>query len=281
MFSCTSFKYCVADLETHLTLILAIQVQDGVVLASDSAMAHHGHIYFNAEKIVPLARGWPVGVAICGDGAIGTSSLGNLMKDFETRLTHRVDGIDRATYKVSDVVDCLGRFLEEAAASHRTETNSTLVITGYSAGDDLPQTWNLQLQDGKVREASPIWDRNAYGVNWDGQGACIHRLLMDLELPKRQTEPVTTARSFKSIHHSEGRIIDSPVIITPGMPILDAVEIAQFLMETSITFERYRADQDHRTIGGPIDIAVITQHSAFRWVQRKRASASRRGFGKH
>lgn len=264
-----------------MTLILAIQVQDGVVLASDSAMAHHGHVYFNAEKIVPLARGWPVGVAICGDGAIGSSSLGNLMKDFEANLTHRASGLDRATYDIEDVVCRLGEFLEKTAATHGTETSSTLIVSGYSARDDLPQTWNLQLAAGKVQESSPIWERNAYGVNWDGQGACIHRLLMDLELPKRQVEPMITARSFKSVHNTEGHIVDSPVLVTPGMPILDAVEIAQFLMDTSITFERYRADQDHRTIGGPIDIAVITQHTGFRWVQRKRATASRRGYGKH
>jgi hypothetical protein len=264
-----------------LTLILAIQVQDGVVLASDSAMAHHGHLYFNAEKIVPVARGWPVGVAICGDGAIGSSSLGNLMKDFEQRLTSRSCGLDRSSYTVEDVVHKLGQFLEEAAASHRTETNTTLVVAGYSAGDDLPQTWNLQLQDGKVRDASTIWDRNAYGVNWDGQGACIHRLLMDLELPKRQIEPVDAGRSFKAAKGNDGRTLDSPVIVTPGMPILDAVEIAQFLMDTSISFERYRADQSQRTIGGPIDIAVITQHTGFRWIQRKRAVVSRRGLGKN
>lgn len=264
-----------------MTLILAIQVQDGVVLASDSAMAHHGHVYFNAEKIVPVGRGWPVGVAICGDGAIGSSSLGNLMKDFESRLTSRTSGLDRTTYSMEDLVDRLGLFLEEAAQSHRTETNSTLIVAGYSAGDDLPQTWNLQLQDGHVSDAAPIWERHAYGVNWDGQGACIHRLLMDLDVPKRQLEPFADARSFKSTQGSQEHVLDSPVLITPGMPILDAVEIAQFLMETSITFERYRADRNHRTIGGPIDIAVMTQHSGFRWIQRKRASLSRRGLGRH
>ena len=79
---------------------------------------------------------------------------------------------------------------------------------------------------------------------------------------------------------ADGHVLDSPVLVTPGMPILDAVEIAQFLMETSITFERYRADQDKRTIGGPIDIAMVTQHSGFRWVQRKRAAPGRRSTGK-
>ena len=263
-----------------MTLILAIQVQDGVVLASDSAMAHHGHVYYNAEKIVPVARGLPIGVAICGDGAIGTSSLSNLMKDFEARLILKQSKFDRANHSVEDVVQRLGGFLEEAAGTHRTAVNTTLIVGGYSAGQDLPQTWNLHLENGRVREITPIWDRHAYGVNWDGQGACIHRLLMDLEIPSRQSEPMAEARSFKTVKDVDGHVLDSPVLVTPGMPILDAVEIAQFLMETSITFERYRADQDKRTIGGPIDIAMVTQHSGFRWVQRKRAAPGRRSTGK-
>jgi hypothetical protein len=262
-----------------LTLILAIQVQDGVVLASDSAMAHHGHVYYNAEKILPIARGWPIGVAICGDGAIGSSSLSNLMKEFETRLSQKSTRLDRAHYTIKDVVLRLGEFLEDFATTHETPTNTTLIVTGYSAGDDLPQTWNLRLTGGKISEAATIWDRHAYGVNWDGQGACIHRLLMDLELPSRQSEPISDARAFKAHKDVEGHSVDSPVLVTPGMPILDAVEIAQFLMETSITFERYRADQDKRTIGGPIDLAVVTQHNGFRWIQRKRASPGRRGLG--
>lgn len=270
----------VARRECPLTLILAIQVQDGVVLASDSAMEHHGHVYYNAEKILPIARGLPIGVAICGDGAIGSSSLSNLMKDFETRFSLRPPRFDRTGYTIRDVVLRLGDFLEESAAAHEAPTNTTLIVSGYSAGDDLPQTWNLQLTAGKISEAAEIWNRNAYGVNWDGQGACIHRLLMDLELPSRQSEPISDARFFKAHKDGEGHSVDSPVLVTPGMPILDAVEIAQFLMETSITFERYRADQDKRSIGGPIDIAVVTQHNGFRWIQRKRASPGRRGVGK-
>ena len=60
------------------------------------------------------------------------------------------------------------------------------------------------------------------------------------------------------------------MLVTPGMPILDAVEVAQFLIETSVTFERMRADRHIKTVGGPVDIAIITRHEGFRWLQRKR-----------
>jgi hypothetical protein len=41
-------------------------------------------------------------------------------------------------------------------------------------------------------------------------------------------------------------------------------------METSLAFERLRADRRIKTIGGPVDLAIITRHDGFRWVQRKR-----------
>ena len=58
-----------------------------------------------------------------------------------------------------------------------------------------------------------------------------------------------------------------PTLVTPGMPLLDAVEVARFLMDTSLAFERLRADRQLKTIGGPVDLAIITRHDGFRWGQ--------------
>ena len=257
-----------------MTLILAIQVQDGVVLASDSAMSHRGHTYFNAEKLVPVARGLPVGLAICGDGALGSVSVSSLLEDFES---NHLTSLDRSRYDLRDLVAKLGDFLEATAAHRGAVNNTSLILGGYSAGSDLPETWTLQVKNGRVSEISQVWNSNSYGVNWDGQGACIHRLLMDLALPSRPAEPLHEARAFKTMMEGEQAIqTDSPVLVTPGMPILDAVEIARFLLETSITFEQYRADQPAQILGGPIDIAVITRHKGFRWIQRKRHLPGRR-----
>ena len=68
-----------------MTVILSIKVQDGVVLASDSAVMHRGHTYLNAEKNVQLVKGLPIGVLISGDGAVGTRSLVSLLQDFAFR----------------------------------------------------------------------------------------------------------------------------------------------------------------------------------------------------
>jgi len=69
--------------------------------------------------------------------------------------------------------------------------------------------------------------------------------------------------------------VDSPMLVTPGMPILDAVDVAKFLIDTSLTFERLRADRLVKVIGGPVDLAIITRHEGFQWLQRKRSTGLR------
>ena len=56
-------------------------------------------------------------------------------------------------------------------------------------------------------------------------------------------------------------------IVSPAMPIQDAVELAQFLVYTTIQFVRFTPGNP--TVGGPIDIATITKHEGFKWVARK------------
>ena len=43
-----------------MTIAISISVQDGVVLASDSAVEHRGQIYYSAEKTVQLIKGLPI-----------------------------------------------------------------------------------------------------------------------------------------------------------------------------------------------------------------------------
>jgi hypothetical protein len=54
--------------------------------------------------------------------------------------------------------------------------------------------------------------------------------------------------------------------IKPGMPLQDGIDLAVWLVETTIG--RYRFTHTYPLAGGPIDIAVIT-HAKFTWIQRK------------
>ena len=57
-------------------------------------------------------------------------------------------------------------------------------------------------------------------------------------------------------------------LILPAAPIQDAIDLSRFLVETTVGFVRY-AVLRAKSVGGPIEIAVITKHEGFKWVQRK------------
>jgi hypothetical protein len=52
-----------------------------------------------------------------------------------------------------------------------------------------------------------------------------------------------------------------------AMPVQDAIDFADFLVETTKRFVRFLPGAD--TVGGDTDIAVVTKHEGFKWVRRK------------
>jgi hypothetical protein len=52
------------------------------------------------------------------------------------------------------------------------------------------------------------------------------------------------------------------------MPIQDAIDLARYLIELTIGFVRFSSGAP--TVGGSVEIAAITKHEGFRWVQRTR-----------
>jgi ATP-dependent protease HslVU (ClpYQ) peptidase subunit len=73
-----------------MTVIVSVKINDGVVLASDSAATFGtGQIYHHAEKVVNLVKGLPVGVMVTGAGGLGSESITTILKDLRRRLSGR------------------------------------------------------------------------------------------------------------------------------------------------------------------------------------------------
>lgn len=53
----------------------------------------------------------------------------------------------------------------------------------------------------------------------------------------------------------------------PAMPIKDAIDLVKFLADISVNSLRFVSGV--QVIGDLIDIAVITKHKGFKWIQRK------------
>jgi hypothetical protein len=55
----------------------------------------------------------------------------------------------------------------------------------------------------------------------------------------------------------------------PTMPIQDAIDLARYLVEVTMGFTKFSIQKQPKTVGGAIEIAAITKHEGFRWIQRK------------
>jgi 20S proteasome alpha/beta subunit len=73
-----------------MTVIVSAKINDGVVMAADSAgsMAS-GQIYVHANKITNICEGLPVGAMSTGSGGIGNESIETLLKDLRHRFAGR------------------------------------------------------------------------------------------------------------------------------------------------------------------------------------------------
>ena len=76
-----------------MTIALVLKINDGLVLATDSASTLMNkdqksgqmlvyNIYDNANKVFNLYKGLPIGAVTWGLGCIGNSSIETLVKDF-------------------------------------------------------------------------------------------------------------------------------------------------------------------------------------------------------
>ncbi len=258
-----------------MTIIVSVKINDGIVMASDSASTFQsGQTYLHADKIVNLVKGVPIGVMVTGNGGIGSESIATLLKDLRSRLDGTANHewkLDRAKYTIQHVAELVRKFLfEEKAAAADQDMWMQLRICGYSAGRSLPEIWEVVLQGRDCAAPKLVQPEEGFGVNWDGEYEALDRLVLgvgsgiqaaaaELGVPQDQLPQVTnrvtkhTAKPFA----------------LPAMPIQDAIDLARFLVETTAGFVRFSILNQPKTVGGAVEIAVITKHEGFRWVQRR------------
>lgn len=276
-----------------MTIALAVLVHDGLILASDSATTLFGkdaqtgavtgvfNVYNNANKVFNLHKGSPIGAYTAGAGSIGDASIALLAKDFRQLLA---DGqpigssgwrFDPASYSIKDVAEALRAFMFEdryQEAHKNTQGDKPRLVFkvgGYSSGAGLPELWGIDIDNtGTCPPPRQLQPPGQFGMAWDGEPEAIQRLvigygsrlgdgLIAVGLPKADlAKAVPVLQSMLEI-----------TVAPPAMPMQDAIDLAEFLVHTTIMFSRFKPGAP--TVGGPIEIAAISKHEGYRWIRRK------------
>lgn len=266
-----------------MTIALSIKVNDGVVLATDSAASilqqlpsgNDGlsvvKIYQNAEKLFHLSKELPIGAITWGSGSIGKSSISTLMKDFRKDIDHQVDG---KPHTIEGISKKLATFIlkdkyEAAYGNWKQKPNIGFLVAGYSEGQDFAEEWKFDIQNGQITGPQLIRGIDESGMIWNGEPEAITRLIKGVSSFTNEVLTKDLSLSEKEASRIQ-QVLEKKLeiqFIAPPMPIKDAIEMAEFFVDTTIKFSKYKPGAE--TVGGPIDIASITKHEGFKWIKRK------------
>lgn len=264
-----------------MTIVVTVKVNDGIVLASDSATSFvdaQGNVvkvYNNANKIFNLVKGRPIGAMTFGNGSIGTASIVTLSKDFRVRLSDQMDPLylDPMTYTMQQVAEKAKAFLfDEQYRSEYPEgrpNNFTgYWLCGYSAVGTLPEVWEIAIMENECTEPVNIYSPVLYGPRWAGDTEALDRLVLGLSgrftaaLQDLGIDPNVASQARIDLI---GRLYAD--LTLPAMPIQDAIDLARYLADVAAKFSQFSLQA--ATVGGPIEVATIAKHEGFKWVSRK------------
>jgi hypothetical protein len=261
-----------------MTVIVTVKINDGVVMASDSATTFSnsegrpGQIYLNANKVFNLAEGLPIGAMTTGAGQIGAASIATLSKDLRSRFTDKDNEfpawkLDKNTYTMEQVAIRVREFLfDEKAKKESFESFLHYRICGYSANETLPEVWDVILNEGGCSPSQCVANKDSYTVMCSGEPEAFCRIVNGVGTGFEQ---FGIQQGFNLTEFGQSlRTALGEVFVVPAMPIQDAIDLARYLVEVTIGFTRFSFNRP-KTVGGPIEIATITKHEGFRWIERK------------
>lgn len=266
-----------------MTISVAVKVHDGLVLASDSATTlvdgsqHIQTVYNNANKVFNLHRDLPIGLSTWGLGSIGPASIATLAKDLRQRFMGKDPHwrVDPASYTLGDVADKVRSYFYDelyvpllSGIPANEQPDLGFFVGGYSSPNALTELFQIDISGGACMPPALVGDLDMTAIYAQGQPEAVYRLVLGfpgnigalLEELGADSNDVSAMVDFLTAK-SRANLIQS------AMPIQDAIDLAEFLVETTIKYSRFTVDW--ATCGGPIEVAAITKHEGFKWTKRK------------
>lgn len=275
-----------------MTIAISIKINDGVVLAADSASTLLGinpaaagrvgvfNVYNNANKVFNLKKGLPIGAVTWGAGSIGQASTSTILKDlrkiFAKGDDERYSGwkLNKETYTIDEVAQRLKEYVYDGLylphfKDAPQKPDLGFIVAGYSANAPMADEFQIDIKGGDCNGPRRLRAREQIGMTWGGNAEPLNRLLIGVggALPQVLSNLFkVTPQQFPSVMQSIQQSLMAPLVV-PAMPLQDAIELAEFLVDMTIKFWRFMPGAP--TVGGPIDIAAISKHEGFRWIRRK------------
>lgn len=280
-----------------MSIAVLIGVHDGLVIAADSAttltvsaspgtITGVANVYNNANKVFNLCKGKPIGCATFGAGSIGRASIGTLIKDLRAALMSKEKAkklkidFDPDNYTMKQVAEIVSKFITDECQKQNPATqlglNMGILLGGFSTTGDLGESWSVEIKGGKAVPPKQLRNPDQPAISWGGAAEVLQRIILGFSpaifqvLADVSGGPGQKQVTAQQVSSQLGQLLvaklQAPLVFAP-MPIQDAIDLARFLVHAAIMYSRFSPGAP--IIGGPIEIAAITRHEGFKWVNRK------------
>ncbi|WP_078708281.1 hypothetical protein [Consotaella salsifontis] len=234
------------------------------------------NVYAHGDKVFNLHKKLPISAMTCGMGNIGAESIGTIAKDLRRRLCgDRPEWrIDPANYTIEEVAAKARQVIfEERYASlapappapHSLE----FWVGGYgSTISDGHQVWKVRIENGVCPPPELHVDFGGTGLLVGGQPAPVMRLVLGIDpaAPQVLQKAGMASPDANSVANCLRNGLEAQLVM-PTMPVRDAIELADYLVDVTKRFFRFLPGAD--IVGGDTDIAVVTKYEGFKWIRRK------------
>ncbi len=219
-----------------MSIMCAVYVPEGIVMAADSRLTNtkpSGNDSLKTETVYTFSDNAQK-IVLLNKVKVGISFCGAAILDGKTVADYlRIFEIEIVSE--NDTVKDVSEKLYNFANNYTNHTN--FFVGGYN--QDEPCFYEINSNGYNRLNYSQETRDVIYGAGWNGQQDAITRLI-------NGTPPT--------------------IINFQLMPLKDAIDFSEFLIDLTIKYERFK--DDIQTCGGDIDILVLTKDSGF-WHKHK------------
>ncbi|BAL80676.1 hypothetical protein [Caldisericum exile] len=239
-----------------MSLIVTVYVPSGIVMASDSrqTVSLQRQDIPNSTPIPIVSSDYVyktfllsknnVGISTFGETFLGGIPMDFYIQKFEEEIVQPHDTVEEITNKLLN-------FFRTSFPNADTSFH----IAGYvkEGKSSVPYVYHINIKrNEKLRvNYSTELRKVVYGASWGGEGDILNEIL----------NPVF-------IKNPNGNFFEVPKapILWDAMPLQDAIDFAVYAIQTTIDTMRFQARP--KTVGGPIDVLLITMEGS-KFIRRK------------